>query len=453
MRRRPRFTERFRLGGTAGADTLRAFSLFGVLLVVLGATAGHLMFRELSLQVLERRVDAGRDEAQRIASALAALGRAEDGLDYPQIRQRLAALRAIALERMAQRGYLRYVEVRDRFGVRLLWVARGETAPDQPWGALPTHTVRAQLLSGVRPEGEVRIGIAGEELQRELESLRASLRIKLLVALSVGIGALVLGLFYVLHLIRKNRDLERSRVDAERRAYVGLLASGLVHEIRNPLNAMNINLQLLEEELQEMRDGALESCRELLEATKQEIKRLEQLANNFLAYARPVPPRFAPSDLNALLRSVALFLQADFRQSGVHLELDLDPLLPSVEADETQLKQAIINLLINARQVLPSGGTARLVSRAGERGDVVVEVRDDGPGIPAEARERIFEVFYSKRGGGTGLGLPIARRIVEGHGGRIEVESEEGRGTTFRIHLPRRHTAPPEAPQAAEVTG
>ena len=137
------------------------------------------------------------------------------------------------------------------------------------------------------------------------------------------------------------------------------------------------------------------------------------------------------------------------RQKNVLLKSNLEPLLPQVEMDETQFKQSLINLLVNARQVLGEGGTVTIRTRAGSRGEAVLEVEDDGPGIPVDVQERIFEVFYSSRGGGTGLGLPIARQIVERHGGTIEVDSVEGRGTIFRIRLPRHHVrsvrpAPPE---------
>jgi signal transduction histidine kinase len=227
------------------------------------------------------------------------------------------------------------------------------------------------------------------------------------------------------------------------------LASGLAHEIRNPLNAMNMNLQMLEEELRARPEAVDPEQGELLDSTKREIKRLERLVNNFLAYARPARPRFERSDLNAVVQDVSRLLDADFRQSGVTLREDLEPLLPHVETDETQFKQALLNLMVNARQVMKEGGCVTVRTRAGSHGEVVIEVEDDGPGIPAEVRARIFEVFYSSRGGGTGLGLPIARQIVERHGGTIEVDSVEGRGTTFRIRLPRHHRRAIESPTDA----
>src|SRR5262249_3188612 len=199
------------------------------------------------------------------------------------------------------------------------------------------------------------------------------------------------------YLIRKNRSLEQDRQSAARVAYRGLLASGLAHEIRNPLNAMNMNLQMLEEELHGMPGSPEGDHLELLAATKSEIKRLERLVNNFLPYARPSAPKFESQDLNEVLRATALFLQADFRQHGVELSVDLEPLLPSVELDEAQFRQAIMNILVNARQVMPRGGVVTLVSRPGPSGDVLIEIRDQGPGIPPESRDHIFEPFFSQR--------------------------------------------------------
>lgn len=432
----------------AGGETLRAFLVFGVLLLVLLATAAQLAFREISLQVLTNRLDLVREEATTIARAVAAIGREAGGIDFSKLRANEDRVRNLIHKRLARRYIIRHVEIRDRFGVRQFFVSR-ETVARQParsfsetvpvdWPSAGTQVVRVPLG---RSEGEVRVGLSSEPVLDELKQMRHSLRVKVAVATALTVAVLVTGFFYILYLLSKNRRLEQARESAARASYVGLLASGLAHEIRNPLNAMSMNLQMLEEELLGVRAVDATDYGELLDSTKSEIKRLEQLVNNFLAYARPARPRFEPTDLNRLVEEVLRFLEADFRQSKVELQKDLEPLLPTVELDRTQFRQALINLLVNARQVLDEGGTVSLRTRPGSKGEAVLEIVDDGPGIPTEMRERIFEVFYSSRGGGTGLGLPIARQIVDRHGGTIELESEQGQGTTFRIRLPRRQDA------------
>jgi signal transduction histidine kinase len=206
---------------------------------------------------------------------------------------------------------------------------------------------------------------------------------------------------------------------------------------------MNMNLQMLEEELQGVPGLEGGEHVEMLRSMQSEIKRIATLIDQFLQYARPATPQFAVRDLNEVLSDTARFLQADFRQSGIELVTDLEPLLPSVEIDEGQLRQALFNILGNARQVLPPGGQVRLTSRAGMGGEIVVEVADNGPGIAPDIIEKIFDPFFSKRAGGTGLGLAIARQMVENHRGRIDVESALSRGTTFRIRLPRRQAHGP----------
>lgn len=441
-----------------GGQTAKVFIVFGILLILLLATVGELAFRDLSLRVLADRIDVGRREAEEIAREVAQLGREGPEIDYSRLRRNREQLRQLIQERIASRYFIRHVEVRDRFGMPLVFVAGeaggGALLRPQPgfskWPAFGEDVIHVPFGGqGVGPEGEVRIGISQQALEQEFGELRRSLRIKLTIAGAVALCVLILGLFYVLHLIRKNRTLEQARQSAARASYIGLLASGLAHEIRNPLNAMNMNLQMLEEELLVPPYRAEPDHRELLESTKSEIQRLERLVNNFLAYARPAQPRLVPSDLNLVVSEVLRFLEADFRQHQIELKSDLEPLLPTVDLDETQFKQALMNLLVNARQILGSGGEVTVRTRAGPSGELVLEVEDNGPGVPVEARERIFEVFYSNRGGGTGLGLPIARQIIERHGGKIELDSRSGLGTTFRIRLPRHHRAPVVA--AAQV--
>jgi signal transduction histidine kinase len=435
----------------SGGETVRAFLIFGLLFAVIAAIYGNLSFRQLDLQVMARSIDVARAEAQRIADVVSSLGWHREGIDFHRLRQKQRVLEKILNERMDARALLRFVEVRDRFGARLTFVARGDMVAGGPlalyedigtgaWDDIAAQVIRVPLRrSGIGPAGEVRVGLAEDSFRNDLENLRRNLRFKATMAATGGVVVLILGFVYVLYLLRKNRRLEQSRLAAERRSYVGLLASGLAHEIRNPLNAMNMNLQMLEEELQLVPGIDGSDTSELLDFTKSEIKRLERLVNNFLAYARPSRPNFEPKDLNAVIQEICRFLQADLSQANVEVEMLLQPLLPSTDLDETQFKQAVMNLLVNAKQVVGPGGNITIKTRAGSGGEVVLEIQDDGPGIDPEAQERIFEVFYSSRGGGTGLGLPIARQVIERHGGSIEVESEPGRGATFRIRLPRRH--------------
>jgi len=433
-----------------GRETVRAFLFFGLALVALMLLGSQLAFRDLSLLLRKERLNLVRDEAFRIADAVAALGRDQGAIDFSRLRQSKGALESMIRERIARRPYVRQVEVRDRFGARLVRVSRanlpagrldmgevGERPAAESRSEDPV--VRAQLLRGPISESEVRVAIDESAIESELRTLRRSLRVKLAIAAGVGGLIFLAGFLYVLGVLRKNRLLEQGRQSAERAAYKGLLASGLAHEIRNPLNAMNLNLQMLEEELQGLKGSESADYSDLLCSIKSEIKRLESLVNNFLAYARPPDLRFEAKDLNEVLSEISRFLQPDFRQNSVELALDLVPLLPTVEIDVTQFKQALMNLLVNARQVLRAGGTVVLRSRVGPNGEAIVEVEDDGPGIPAAVREKIFEVFYSSRGGGTGLGLPIAKQIVEKHGGTLEIHSIQGQGTMFRIRLPRTH--------------
>lgn len=431
---------------SAGPETIRAFAVFGTLLVLLIALAVQLAFREVGLNVLSKRLDQVRREAQSIADTVTRIGREGDSIDFSRVRRSEAALRNLIHQRLARQYVIHNVEIIDRFGVRQLRVVGRAGAHRTPgpvgsslvpagWSAEGTQYVRVPLG---RSEGEVRVGLYSAPVLAELERIRRSLRVKVAVAGTLALAVLVAGLFYVLYLLRKNRMLEQSRQSAARASYVGLLASGLAHEIRNPLNAMNINVQMLEEELQGRPELADSDWNELMASAKREIERLENLVSNFLDYARPSQPHYESRDLNEVIAEVARFLEADFRQGGVELRTELQSLLPSVEIDETQFRQALINLLVNARQVLKKGGEVIARSRAGSGGEVVVEIEDDGPGIKPDIRDRIFDVFFSSRGGGTGLGLPIARQIVDRHGGVIEMETEMGKGTTFRIRLPRR---------------
>jgi len=417
----------------AGGETLRAYTIFTLLLIVLIWSAYAVAFQDMTELASAYARSRANQEAQLIADAVTSIGRGPMGIDFYRLRRDRVTVEKLLAERLAERSGLRFVEIRDRFGARVAAVPSGTTPTVA--GIVSAH---AALIPGGVPQGEVRVGVSTDSVDLEIEPLRRTLRLEVALVAGLGVGLLAVGLFYSLHLLRKTRALEHARQSSERREYRVNLGSGLAHEIRNPLNSMNMNLQMLEEELQGVPGIEGGEHVEMLRSMQGEIKRIATLIDGFLQYARPATPNFEVKDLNEVLSATARFLQADFRQSGIELILDLEPLLPSVELDEGQLRQALLNILGNARQVMQAGGHVRVSTRAGIGGEIVVEIADTGPGIPAETIEKIFEPFFSKRAGGTGLGLAIARQMVDNHHGRIEVESQVGKGTTFRIRFPRR---------------
>ena len=296
------------------------------------------------------------------------------------------------------------------------------------------------------------VGIPEDLINQELDQLRRSLQRKLWVGASVAVFILFVGFLYVVRLVRRTRLLEAQAQMDDRLAYVGGLAAGLAHEIRNPLNVLSINMQLLEEDLVGRLGGEQAAeARQYLGTLQGEIRRLSNLVDNFLSYARPSQPKFESRDLNHVVAATCLLVRPQFETQGIALVEDLSPFLPVVDLDESQIRQALMNVLMNAGQILKPGGSVMVQTAVSADGGVQVSVTDDGPGIAAADRQRIFEVFYSNRPGGTGLGLAIAARILQAHGGRIEVASGPGgRGARFILRLPRRH-APEGAPTAPVV--
>ena len=219
-------------------------------------------------------------------------------------------------------------------------------------------------------------------------------------------------------------------------ALIEALAAGVAHEVRNPLNSLQINLTILEQELVELLPDRQAHAFALLAKITGEIKRLDDFVSEFLRFARA--PRLCVEHLpiRSLLTDLSAFIAPECSQKGV--TLSLEPGGPErAWVDGFQLKQAVLNLVLNALQATSAGG--RVVIRTG--GDAerfTVAVRDDGEGMPAEVRERAFEPFFTTREAGTGLGLPIVRRVVEQHGGSVEIASAPGEGTTVTLVFPAR---------------
>lgn len=277
----------------------------------------------------------------------------------------------------------------------------------------------------------VLVALHTQSLLRPLEALRARVRAvaagdrtpRTVGPIETEIGELEVGFEQMVDALEQEQG---RRLSAERFAAIGKMAAHVTHEIRNPLNSISLNLELLE-------DGAED--RDLLRAVRREVGRLESLSEEYLRLARLPSPRTERGDVAALVRKVVDFEAAECTRAGVHVALEIDDALPAAAFDEGQLRQALMNLLRNAREAMPGGGTIE-IAVAPRALEVTIEVRDRGSGIPEEIRAQVFDPFFSTKGEGTGLGLSITKQIVEGHGGRIEYAAREGGGSVFCIHLP-----------------
>jgi two-component system, sporulation sensor kinase E len=273
------------------------------------------------------------------------------------------------------------------------------------------------------------------------------------------------GVALILHDATEARQKTFEAIESERVQALTLLAASVAHEIGNPLNALHIHLQLMERELKKLKDsrGArvegrgqnilagdsssrpptldLRRLEQYLGVAKGEVSRLDYIVTQFLQAIRPASLQLKVTSLNAVVEKTLELLQPELDNRGITVRPRLARQLTATPIDPTQMQQVLLNLVKNAMQAMTRGGTLTLQTGEGEEG-VWMSVADTGGGIPQEQINRIFEPFFTTKKKGTGLGLMIVQRIVRAHGGRIELESHIGRGTTFRIWLPLQERKP-----------
>ena len=235
---------------------------------------------------------------------------------------------------------------------------------------------------------------------------------------------------------KEEHNAEERMRRAEQLAYAGTLAGALIHEIKNPLNALSLTLQLLAEDWQNAETQKERRALKRIQTLEAETQRLNAMLNDFLGFIRGHSLTLTDCDVNRLVDEVIVFLRPDMESNRIEIRNSYGA-LPNCRLDTGLIKQALMNLILNAEQALAESETREIILRtASENDNVRIDVIDTGRGISAEDTEKIFDAFYSTRKGGTGLGLAETRRIVEEHGGRIVVHSDPGQGTCFTITLP-----------------
>jgi signal transduction histidine kinase len=234
------------------------------------------------------------------------------------------------------------------------------------------------------------------------------------------------------------RHLSESAITRRLRAQyaeIAQLAGGLAHEIRNPLSTMSLNLDLLVEDFRGAETPRDKRVLQKIERVRRETDRLQDIVEDFLRFAKIQDLKTVPTDLNAVVDDLRDFCEPQAASVGVVIRTHYADDLPPIFLDVDLFKQALLNLMLNAQHAMPDGGELILTTRR-DGPWAVLDVTDTGLGMSEEVRARVFDPFYSTRPGGSGLGLPTTRKIVEAHGGSIHVQSVPGKGSQFTVRLP-----------------
>ncbi|MDO8834603.1 MAG: ATP-binding protein, partial [Vicinamibacterales bacterium] len=222
---------------------------------------------------------------------------------------------------------------------------------------------------------------------------------------------------------------------------LGRLTSGVAHELKNPLNAMGIHLELIRQQLEPGANGGrgvdVPTALEHVQMIAASLRRLDEVVQVFLRFTRPDEIQLQPTALDTLLQRVRPIIEAEAGSRGIAVEITCPPDLPAIRADAAMMEQAFLNLSLNACQAMPAGGRLRISADAAPGRYVRVRFEDTGVGIVPEHLDKVFNLYFTTKAGGSGIGLSMVYRAVQLHDGEIEVQSSQGQGTTFQVLLPQ----------------
>jgi signal transduction histidine kinase len=429
--------------GTLQRKYALATGLFAGLVLAIILVFGHFIAQSLSRRYLEDLFETGREEAQRMAEEL---GRLEP--EALEVFQRRHERLSRTPEGRPQRMVIDRIVVKDIQG-KVVYESDfrvTEELPDELIADLEldgelsdekvTDTQDSyQIEAPIGDVGSVMLSINRARIRERVALLRSELLSQIVTVAILTLTIVVMAFVIVWFLIQRTRRLEAKTREAEDFAALGTLAANLAHEIRNPLNSINLNLELLEEDFEAYDTDVTGS----LATTRREVGRLARLVSDFLSYAKPSEPVPEEVSVAAMLSDVREFLAAEAKSCGVHLRLEPELPADTVLSDEGQLRQILLNLVLNAVQAVsglePERRMVELAASIEDR-TIALIVRDRGDGIPEDELKRVRKAFYTRRRGGTGLGLAIAERFAESQGGRVELANLDPIGFEARVVLP-----------------
>lgn len=296
------------------------------------------------------------------------------------------------------------------------------------------EVVKSISLNG-KGIGLIRIGYSQKEIYPVLSQIKKNVALSVFIFLILGISAITLIWVNQNRHLRRMKEMEDRIQLAERLSSLGHLAAGVAHEIRNPLNAMGMGLQRLKREFLPQDESKKEEYISFMELILKEIRRVNEIIEQFLTLSRPFQLNLRESSLQDLMKNLVTLFQEEASSLGITLQAKIPADLPLIKMDPERLTQAFINIMKNGMEAMDQGGILHIKTKPIKEG-VQVIISDSGPGIPLEQMEKIFNYYYTTKEKGVGLGLPIAHRIIEAHGGQLKIESRVGSGTEVTVTLP-----------------